>query len=92
MSTTTVFLAALATAIAAGLGAVPFFFIRRVGTEGLGLADAAAGGSLLAAITVLAGRDFSACRARPAAPTLSILWVGAASYAAVVVLQVALTG
>jgi len=57
MSATTVFLAASATAIATGLGAVPFFFLRDVRTVSasrLGLADIAAGGFMLAASTVLA--------------------------------------
>ena len=57
MSTTTVFLAALVTAVATGLGAIPFFFVRNVGAVSasrLGLADIAAGGFMLAASTVLA--------------------------------------
>jgi zinc transporter, ZIP family len=54
VSTTTVFLAALVTALATGLGAVPFFVFRDVRATRLGLADAAAGGFMLAASTVLA--------------------------------------
>lgn len=54
MATTTVFLAALMTAIATGLGAAPFFFFREIGKTRLGLADTAAGGFMLAASTVLA--------------------------------------
>jgi zinc transporter, ZIP family len=54
VSTTTVFLAALLTALATGLGAAPFFVVREVRAARLGLADAAAGGFMLAASAVLA--------------------------------------
>ncbi len=54
MSATTVFLAALVTALATGLGALPFFFVHDVRPSRLGLADTAAGGFMLAASTVLA--------------------------------------
>jgi zinc transporter ZupT len=54
VSATTVFAAALATALATGLGAVPFFFFRDVGMARLGLADSAAAGFMLAASTALA--------------------------------------
>jgi zinc transporter ZupT len=57
MSTAAVFIAALVTAVATGLGAIPFFFVRNVrntSPKRLGLADTAAGGFMLAASTVLA--------------------------------------
>jgi zinc transporter, ZIP family len=54
VSATTVFLAALVTALATGLGAVPFFFLHGIRASRLGLADTAAGGFMLAASTVLA--------------------------------------
>ena len=54
MSTTTVFLAALATALATGIGAAPFLVFRKVRATSLGLADTAAAGFMLAASTVLA--------------------------------------
>jgi zinc transporter, ZIP family len=54
VSATTVFLAALATAIATGIGATPFFVFREIRPTHLGLADTAAGGFMLAASTVLA--------------------------------------
>jgi ZIP family zinc transporter len=54
VSATTVFLAALVTALATGLGALPFFFVHDVRPSRLGLADTAAGGFMLAASTVLA--------------------------------------
>jgi zinc transporter, ZIP family len=59
VSATTVFLAALVTAIATGLGAAPFFLVREIRAERLGLADAAAGGFMLAASTVLAWEGVS---------------------------------
>ncbi len=49
----TVFLAALVTAIATGLGAVPFFFKRSMSRYGLGLSNAMAAGLMLAASLML---------------------------------------
>lgn len=49
----TVTLAALVTAIATGLGAVPFFFMRRPRRTSLGVANAAAAGLMLAASLML---------------------------------------
>jgi ZIP family zinc transporter len=45
--------AALVTALATGLGAVPLLFARRVPESGIGLANAAAGGFMLAASGLL---------------------------------------
>lgn len=45
----TVFLYALLTAVATGLGALPFLFTRRILAHHLGLANAAAGGLMLSA-------------------------------------------
>jgi zinc transporter ZupT len=58
----TVAAAALATALATGLGAVPFAFARSVGARTLGLANAAAAGFMLAASVslVLEGVDYGA--------------------------------
>jgi zinc transporter ZupT len=44
-----VFLAAMITALATGLGALPFMFVRRIGGWWLGLANAAAAGLMLGA-------------------------------------------
>lgn len=44
-----VFLAAMITAVATGLGAVPFLFVRHIGGRWLGIANAAAGGLMLGA-------------------------------------------
>jgi ZIP family zinc transporter len=49
-----VFLAALGTALATGVGALPFLFSRAAGRRSLGLADAAAAGFMLAASVALA--------------------------------------
>lgn len=49
----TVFLAALLTALATGLGAAPFFLTRRPGQHWLGLANAGAAGFMLAASAAL---------------------------------------
>ncbi len=49
----TVFLAALITAVATGLGAVPFFFKREFSRYGLGLSNALAAGLMLAASLML---------------------------------------
>ena len=49
----TVFLAALVTALATGLGAVPFFFTRSMSRYGLGLSNAMAAGLMLAASLML---------------------------------------
>ena len=49
----TVFLAALVTAIATGLGAVPFLFRRTMSRYGLGLSNAMAAGLMLAASLML---------------------------------------
>ncbi len=49
----TVFLAALVTALATGLGAVPFFFKREISRYGLGLSNALAAGLMLAASLML---------------------------------------
>lgn len=48
-----VFLAALVTAVATGLGAAPFFFSRTLPRRGLGLANALAAGLMLAASLLL---------------------------------------
>ncbi|HET6522372.1 MAG TPA: ZIP family metal transporter [Geminicoccaceae bacterium] len=45
----TVFLAALVTAVATGLGALPFLFVRRMSRRWLGIANAIAAGLMLAA-------------------------------------------
>jgi zinc transporter, ZIP family len=50
----TVFLAALVTALATGLGAAPFFLVRSIPRRWLGLANAAASGFMLSASAVLA--------------------------------------
>ena len=50
---TTVFLAALATALATGLGAVPLAFIPRLSTSWVGVSSAVAGGCMLAASGLL---------------------------------------
>jgi len=44
-----VFLAAMITAVATGLGALPFVFVRNISGRWLGIADAAAGGLMLGA-------------------------------------------
>jgi zinc transporter ZupT len=44
-----VFLAAMVTAVATGLGALPFLFVRHIGGWWLGIANAAAGGLMLGA-------------------------------------------
>ncbi len=49
----TVFLAALVTALATGLGAVPFLFGRSMSRRGLGLSNALAAGLMLAASLML---------------------------------------
>ncbi len=49
----TVFLAALATALATGLGAAPFLFTRTMSRYGLGLSNALAAGLMLAASLML---------------------------------------
>ncbi len=49
----TVFLAALVTALATGLGAVPFLFGRSMSRQGLGLSNALAAGLMLAASLML---------------------------------------
>lgn len=49
----TVFLAALVTALATGLGAVPFLFTRSMSRYGLGLSNALAAGLMLAASLML---------------------------------------
>jgi ZIP family zinc transporter len=50
----TVAIAATLTALACGLGALPFLFARNIMRDRLGAADAAAGGAMLAATVVLA--------------------------------------
>jgi zinc transporter, ZIP family len=55
----TVALAALVTALACGLGAVPFLFGRRALQDKLGIADAAAAGAMLAATAVLVAEGWS---------------------------------
>ena len=49
----TVFAAALATALATGLGATPFVFVRRLARSWVGVANALAGGFMLAASGLL---------------------------------------
>lgn len=49
MTTTTIFWFALLTAVATGLGALPFFFMKRMNGRWLGLANALAAGLMLAA-------------------------------------------
>jgi zinc transporter, ZIP family len=65
MMVTTVFLAALATALATGLGALPLVFVRSAGDTVLGVASAVAAGVMLAASLglVLEGVDRSWARA-----------------------------
>jgi len=60
----TVFVAALLTALATGLGALPLLFARASGRQALGVANAAAGGVMLGASVslVLQGADRSASR------------------------------
>ena len=60
----TVFVAALLTALATGLGALPLLFARASGRQALGVANAAAGGVMLGASVslVLEGADRSASR------------------------------
>ena len=45
----TVFLAALVTALATGIGAVPFIFVRSMSRTWLGISNALAGGVMLGA-------------------------------------------
>ncbi len=54
MTTATIFGYALLTAIATGLGALPFLFVRRLSQRWLGLANALAAGLMLAASCSLA--------------------------------------
>jgi len=60
----TVFVAALLTALATGLGALPLLFARASGRQALGVANAAAGGVMLGASVslVFEGADRSASR------------------------------
>ena len=60
----TVFVAALVTALATGLGALPLLFARASGRQALGVANAAAGGVMLGASVslVFEGADRSASR------------------------------
>lgn len=53
MTTTTVFALALLTAVATGLGALPFLFLKEIARRHLGAADALAAGLMLAASIVL---------------------------------------
>ena len=48
-----VFLAALVTALATGLGALPFVFVRRMSEAWLGISNAAAAGFMLSAALLL---------------------------------------
>ncbi len=61
MSVGTVFVAALVTALATGLGALPLLFTRETGARTLGMANAAASGVMIAASVslVLEGLDRS---------------------------------
>lgn len=74
MSATTVFLLALLTAVATGLGALPFLVWRHVADVRLGQADALAAGLMLAASAVLAFEGL----AYGAVPTAAGGLVGAA--------------
>lgn len=49
INTTTVFIAAMLTAIATGLGAVPFFFFKEIPRKWLGVSNAVAAGLMLGA-------------------------------------------
>ena len=46
INTTTVFVAALITALATGLGAVPFFFFKEIPRKWLGVSNAIAAGRI----------------------------------------------
>ena len=50
LTITKVFLYALLTAIATGIGAVPFFFIKKISDSFLGRANAIAAGLMLSAM------------------------------------------
>jgi zinc transporter, ZIP family len=58
VSTTFVFAAALATALATGLGALPFAFGRPIGERWIGVADALAAGVMIGASASLAVEGF----------------------------------
>jgi len=66
MSSLTVFLAALATMLATGLGPLPFLVLRSVGRHWLGAANAAAAGAMLAAAVELAVNGWSGSPLRTA--------------------------
>lgn len=60
----TVLLAAMVTALATGLGALPFLFVREIGPRWIGLFSAAAAGLMLAASHSLIGEGFGASLGR----------------------------
>jgi zinc transporter, ZIP family len=79
VSTATVFLAALATAVATGLGALPFAVMRRPARAWLGVANALASGFMLGASVGLLHEGVAYGGARAAAGT-----VGGAAFIALV--------
>ena len=60
----TVLLAAMVTAVATGLGALPFYFMREISPRWIGLFSAAAAGLMLAASHSLIGEGFAASPGR----------------------------
>jgi len=79
MSSLTVFLAALATMLATGLGPLPFLALRSVGRHWLGAANATAAGAMLAAAAGLAANGWSGSPLRTAIGVVAgIIALGAA--------------
>lgn len=64
VSVWTVFLAAFVTAVATGLGAIPFFFVNKMSRFWLGVSDGVAAGLMLAASysLIIEGLEFDAFR------------------------------